>query len=1506
MGSQRKRIFILVLFALLSSPAAYAAVIFQDNFDSCSQNCTSATTSPPPGWAQWYGPKSATIGGGTHYAGEITAPGRGGGGKSYKTWRNGTSWEDYSGVLLYNFGGSNSDIYMRYYTKLPPALDLSPCSGSNYLKLWRLNTTGSAGEIYLNMNQNGGSLYNTGNLQIMTNTKSWVTVLSHADLAAVWDNNWHSWEWHINLASGVLELWLDGVRKYSGSGWNFGGGSFSMMQHFSMGNHATGCSWQSSWQAMDIDDFVLSTTYVGPDGGSGGGGGSDTTAPATPSGVSASALSSSQIKLTWTASTDNVGVTGYRIYRNGTYLTTATSTSYTNTGLAASTSYSYKVSAVDAAGNESGQSSTATATTQAGTISDTTAPSIPLGVTASATSSSQINLAWSAATDNVGVTGYKIYRNGAYVATATTTSYANTGLAASTSYSYKVSAVDAAGNESAQSSTATATTQAGVGGGTGTVLLQEGFDNNSFASRGWYDNTNHGTVVSGGQSGSGLQWAWAQGAAAPTNGGSMRKSFTPTESLYVSYYVKFQTGWRGSQKPYHPHMFYVLSDLDLAASAYGPLANNYLNTYLEFQSDVGSPYTIRPQIAIQDEKRVNTANGALPNNLTAVTENRSVAYCNTPVPAGVSGACYADNPYYSANTWKAGAASVSTNVWHKVEVYMKMNSISGGKGLSNGIMQQWIDGTQVINRNDVLYRTGQDATKKWAQFVLAPWIGDGSPIAQTMWLDELTLGTAPASGGGGDVQAPTTPAGLAATASSSSQINLSWTASTDNTAVTGYKIYRNGTYAATATTTSYTDTGLTSSTSYSYKVSAVDAAGNESTQSATASATTKAAPDTTAPSIPAGLSASATSATQINLAWAAATDNVGVTGYKIYRGGTYLTTVTGTTYTNTGLTASTAYTYKVSAIDAAGNESGQSVAATATTKAPADTTAPSVPAGLSASATSATQINLVWTAATDNVGVTGYKIYRNGTYLATSTATSYTNTGLTASTSYSYKVSAIDAAGNESGQSVAATATTQALPDTTAPSVPAGLSASATSSTQINLAWTASTDNVGVAAYKIYRGGTNIGTSRTTSYADSGLTASTAYSYKVSAVDAAGNESGQSVAATATTQPAVVIDTTAPSVPAGLTASATSSTQVGLSWTASTDNVKVTGYKVYRGGALVATATTTTYADSGLTPATAYSYKVSAIDAAGNESGQSSAASVTTQAAGAAALFQESFDNNSFAARGWYDNTTHGTVVAGGQSGNSLQWAWAQGATQPTNGGAMRKQFTPTESLYVSFYVKFQTGWRGSQQASHPHMINILSDLDSVWTPLATNYLNTYIEFNSDIGGSYTIRPQLSIQDQMRVNTANGTPPNNLTAVTENRSVAYCNTPAAAGATGTCFAANPYYSMNTWKASTASVATNGWHKVEVYLKMNTVSSGKGQANGIMQQWVDGVQVIDRKDVLYRTAQDATKKWAQFVLAPWIGGGSPIAQTMWLDDLTVGTAPPRVPLSAPTGFKIAGN
>src|SRR5213595_1498968 len=180
--------------------------------------------------------------------------------------------------------------------------------------------------------------------------------------------------------------------------------------------------------------------------------------------------------------------------------------------------------------------------------------------------------------------------------------------------------------------------------------------------------------------------------------------------------------------------------------------------------------------------------------------------------------------------------------------------------------------------------------------------------------------------------------------------------------------------------------------------------------------------------------------------------------------------------------------------------------------APADTIAPATPTGLAASAVTSTSLTLSWSPASDNVGVTGYRVYRDGTLVASPGATSASITGLSAATTYSFTVSAVDAAGNASALSAPLSATTLPLPDTTVPSTPTGLVGVAVSSSQINLSWTAATDNVGVTGYNVYRGGTQIATlGVVTTFQNTGLTASTNYSYTVRAFDAAGNVSGQSM-----------------------------------------------------------------------------------------------------------------------------------------------------------------------------------------------------------------------------------------------------------------------------------------------------------------------------------------------------------------------------------------------------------
>ena len=362
--------------------------------------------------------------------------------------------------------------------------------------------------------------------------------------------------------------------------------------------------------------------------------------------------------------------------------------------------------------------------------------------------------------------------------------------------------------------------------------------------------------------------------------------------------------------------------------------------------------------------------------------------------------------------------------------------------------------------------------------------------------------------------------------------------------------------------------------------------------------------DTTAPSIPVGLSASAVSQTRIDLTWSPSSDDVGVTGYVVRRNGVAVGAPTGTGFSDTGLAVETLYTYTVSARDAAGNESAPS--SSVSLRIP-DTSAPTVPTGLSATVLSISRIRLDWTAATDNLGVVGYRVRRNGAVVGTPGGTSFTDLGLSIGPVYSYTVSALDAAGNESAASSAVEAS---IEDTSAPTVPAGLTATQRSDTEVDLTWSAATDDVGVSSYVVRRNGVQVGTPVTPSFTDQGLTIGPLYSYAVAARDAAGNESAPSTPVGIT-----LADLTAPTVPAGLTATVRSSSAIDLAWNAASDNVDVVGYVLRRDGNPIGTPSGTAYSDGGLDPDTSYLYAVSALDAAGNESAASTGVSARTRTA---------------------------------------------------------------------------------------------------------------------------------------------------------------------------------------------------------------------------------------------------------------------------------------------------
>ncbi|MGE0088836.1 MAG: GEVED domain-containing protein [Bacteroidales bacterium] len=444
----------------------------------------------------------------------------------------------------------------------------------------------------------------------------------------------------------------------------------------------------------------------------------------------------------------------------------------------------------------------------------------------------------------------------------------------------------------------------------------------------------------------------------------------------------------------------------------------------------------------------------------------------------------------------------------------------------------------------------------------------------TQWtsypIDTYTyLGTHTVDGGTTDTQAPTAPTNLAAASITQTTFTLSWTASTDNVGVTGYEIYQNGTLKGTSTTTSYSVTGLTAATTYSFTVKAKDAAGNVSAASTAKSVTTLAATDTQAPTAPTSLVSASITQTTFTLSWTASTDNVGVTGYEIYQNGTLKGTSTATSYNVTGLTAATTYSFTVKAKDAAGNVSAASTAKSVTTLSETASYCTSQGSNYSyewiskvvigsfsntstaAGYTDFTSKTITLTpgssysvSLTPGFASSAYNEYwkiwidynndkdfddanelafdggalintvETGTLVVSSTATGTTrmrvsmkyNAAQTACETFSY--------GEVEDYTVTFGA---AVPDTQAPTAPTSLVSSNITSTSATISWTASTDNVGVTGYEIYKNGTLLSTSTTTSYSAIGLTAATTYSFTVKAKDAAGNVSAASTAKSVTT-----------------------------------------------------------------------------------------------------------------------------------------------------------------------------------------------------------------------------------------------------------------------------------------------------------------------------------------------------------------------------------------------------
>jgi chitodextrinase len=720
--------------------------------------------------------------------------------------------------------------------------------------------------------------------------------------------------------------------------------------------------------------MLVAVSIAGPAGGAR----SDRISPTEPTQLRVTGATPTSVAIAWQPSRDNVGIAGYRVVRDGRG-TMVSRPAHVVRGLACGTAIAVSITALDRSGNAS-QSVRVIGATSA--CFDSGPPSPPSGFLQAATSERAVVLRWSPSVDDVGVVAYGVYRQASLVSSTFEPSVTLSGLSCGTVEAVSVDAVDAAGNRSAR------------------------------------------------------RTVYAETAACP-----LLQPLSATNSSSSS-------EWTGCAEEGGQCAFSGIGDV-----RYG--ANGVWTNPRSFSG--GVPCT-------------NRVFGDPLYGVPKRCEVRSTGSVNAPPPASTWASCAVEGnrcSFADTREVRYGANGRWTNP----------RTFTGGVPCTNAVFGDPIYG---VLKSCESRSAGRSVTPPTPPADTSP------PAMPRLSLGEVTKDSAV----------------------------LNWQPGTDDVGIDHYNVWLDSARVAETTALSHRYTELRCGTDYVLGLEAVDAAGNKSvlaqaqwpirTRDCTSSSSSPPA-DVSPPSTPPNLRLSDATSTSVGLTWSASTDNVGVAGYRVERNGASDAAVTERAATVDGLTCGTAYTFGVKAFDAAGNQSPPA-SVIGSTSACADTQPPTAPTNPIATSRTATSIALSWTAASDNVGVTGYGLYRGGVRTATTSATNGVFAGLTCNTNYTLAVDAYDAAGHRSPQ-VAVMVSTTACPDTTPPSAPTGLASSNVSQTSVTLTWSPSTDNVGVTAYDVFRNGAHMATVSGRSIAQGELECGTSYLFAVAARDAAGNSS---------------------------------------------------------------------------------------------------------------------------------------------------------------------------------------------------------------------------------------------------------------------------------------------------------------------------------------------------------------------------------------------------------------
>ncbi len=813
----------------------------------------------------------------------------------------------------------------------------------------------------------------------------------------------------------------------------------------------------------------------------------DDSEPSMPTGLTPIAATSSSVTLAWTASNDNVGVVDYGVYRDGSFVGSTTETTHTFGGLTCGKSYVLSVDARDAAGNLSPQGSLTIAT---GSCDDTQPPTAPTGLFQTGVTESSISLAWMPSADNDGVTGYNVYVDEGKLGSTAATLYLLGGLACGRSYTLGVEAYDAAGNVSPRSTVSAATSAC------------------SSPSTSYYVDDTGGNDGNAGTSPSAAWRSLLKASSAALQPGDrllLKRGGTWTESLKLS-----RSGTGGAPilvasygSGESPRIGGVGTCVVLAGSNLVVSDLHAADCSWAGVKILGSNNRVEANLITGNAAGVEVEAGALDNAIVRnkIKDNNKMSVLTASPTNDDSGAfgvlVHGDRTEISHNTitgsdafsydfGRDGAAieiygGRQTDVHHNLAVdnhdFSELgNSRSADNTFSYNVVRSSLDtSTFVITRgagssfgpvlrtrlyNNTVLLTGAssqgfvchagcsaDILTMRANIIQAVWKVGYADAAFDEDNDVFYGGLTQFTKGANSVVA--NPQFVAA---DTGNLHLQWsspavdkgmdmgqTSDFDDLPV---PVDGNGDGQARA------DVG-----GYEYRPTAIG-------------------PDTTSPSQPSGLAATAATTTSVSLSWTAASDNVGVAGYGLYRNGTLVATTATTSSTFAGLSCGTSYAFAIDAYDAAGNRSPTVSLTVATSPCP-DTTPPSAPLNLAFTGGGQTSVALGWVTSTDDVAVAGYGIYRDGILVGTSVMSTATVAGLTCGTSYAFAVDAYDAAGNRSPRA-SITASTTSCGNTQPPTVSvSGPAAGATVSGAVTLAANAS-DDVAVTQVKWYVDGVEV------------------------------------------------------------------------------------------------------------------------------------------------------------------------------------------------------------------------------------------------------------------------------------------------------------------------------------------------------------------------------------------------------------------------------------------------